>query len=576
MSLLEELEAYSKACIADAACCCVKHRWACMRFLRDVEHAGTDDLPYVFDEARAERFYAWARLHKHTKGIFAGEPIELAPIQRFIFGNVFGWVHRETGLRRFRRAYWQVGRKNAKSQSLALVGDYLLMADGEPMSEVYIGATKKAQAEIIYKETVAMLRRSPEFFRGKWHEKYSIITHPKTDSVMRALSKDDGKTGDGLSPHGGLIDEYHAHPTDEILEVINTGMIARSQPLLFVITTAGSNFGGPCYRIEYPLVEKILNPALDFDVVDYFVMVNELDHDEAGNLLDDVNDETTWIKANPIAASYNEGIANIRSKLNAAIESPEKMESFLTKNMNLWVNRTAQSYIDMEKWKARGAVDLASVDYHGADAYVGIDLSSKIDLTSAGIVIPVKYQDRWRYLVLGHSFIPEDTMHAKEKTDRVPYSAWARAGHLTVTPGEVVDYRYMTEWLLSKADELGINIREICYDPYNATHYAQELDAAGLTCVEVRQGVATLSEPTKGFREAAYQGDILHVENPLLDWAISNAVMRVDSQGNIMLDKAKSTNRIDPIASVMNAFTRALSMADTDLESYILSDDFSL
>ena len=576
MSLLEELEAYGKACIADAACCCVKHRWACMRFLRDVERAGTDDFPYVFDEARAERFYAWARLHKHTKGILAGEPIELAPIQRFIFGNVFGWVHRETGLRRFRRAYWQVGRKNAKSQSLALVGDYLLMADGEPMSEVYIGATKKAQAEIIYKETVAMLRRSPEFFRGKWYEKYSIITHPKTDSVMRALSKDDGKTGDGLSPHGGLIDEYHAHPTDEILEVINTGMIARSQPLLFVITTAGSNFGGPCYRIEYPLVEKILNPALDFDVVDYFVMVNELDHDEAGNLLDDVNDETTWIKANPIAASYDEGIANIRSKLNAAIESPEKMESFLTKNMNLWVNRTAQSYMDMEKWKARGAVDLASVDYRGADAYVGIDLSSKIDLTSAGIVIPVKYQDRWRYLVLGHSFIPEDTMHTKEKTDRVPYSAWARAGHLTVTPGEVVDYRYMTEWLLSKADELGINIREICYDPYNATHYAQELDAAGLTCVEVRQGVATLSEPTKGFREAAYQGDILHVENPLLDWAISNAVMRVDSQGNIMLDKAKSTNRIDPIASVMNAFTRALSMADTDLESYILSDDFSL
>ena len=492
MNLLEELEAYSKACIADNARCCVKHRWACVRFLRDVELAGSDDFPYVFDEARAERFYAWARLHKHTKGILAGKPIELAPIQRFIFGNVFGWVHRETGLRRFRRAYWQVGRKNAKSQSLALVGDYLLMADGEPMSEVY---------------------------------------------------KDDGKTGDGLSPHGGLIDEYHAHPTDEILEVINTGMIARSQPLLFVITTAGSNFGGPCYRIEYPLVEKILNPALDFDVVDYFVMVNELDHDEAGNLLDDVNDETTWIKANPIAASYNEGIANIRSKLNAAIESPEKMESFLTKNMNLWVNRTAQSYIDMEKWKARGAVDLASVDYHGADAYVGIDLSSKIDLTSAGIVIPVKYQDRWRYLVLGHSFIPEDTMHAKEKTDRVPYSAWARAGHLTVTPGEVVDYRYMTEWLLSKADELG---------------------------------VATLSEPTKGFREAAYQGDILHVENPLLDWAISNAVMRVDSQGNIMLDKAKSTNRIDPIASVMNAFTRALSMADTDLESYILSDDFSL
>ena len=350
MTLLEELIEYSHNCIKDTAHVCQKHRWACERFLRDVQHAKTGEFPYVFDEEKAQRFFNWAALHKHTKGVLAGEPIEFTPIQRFIFGNVYGWVHQDTGLRRFRRAYWQVARKNAKSQSLAIVGDYELMALGEPMSEVYIGATKTLQAKIIYNEVVAMLKRCP-LLTGKWHESYGAIKHPKSDSILRALSKDDGKTGDGLNPQCGLIDEYHAHPTDEILEVINTGMVARKQPLLFIITTAGNNFGGPCYRVEYPLVEKILNPAIDFDVVDYFCMVNELDRDDEGNLIDDVKNEECWIKANPIAAAYPEGLANIRSKLASALESPEKMESFLTKNMDLWVNQSELSYMDMAKWK---------------------------------------------------------------------------------------------------------------------------------------------------------------------------------------------------------------------------------
>ena len=344
MTLTDELIQYSKDCIADTRHVCQKHRWACERFITDLKKSGAKEFPYIFDEEKALRFFEWAALHKHTKGVLAGEPIEFTPIQRFIFGNVYGWVHQDTGLRRFRKAYWQVARKNAKSQSLAIVGDYELMALGEPMSEVYIGATKSMQAKIIYNEVVAMLKRCP-LLKGKWHESYGVIRHPKSDSILRALSKDDGKTGDGLNPQCGLIDEYHAHPTDEILEVINTGMVARRQPLLFIITTAGTNFGGPCYRVEYPLVEKILDPSLDFDVADYFCMVNELDRDQEGNLIDDVKDEECWVKSNPIAATYPEGLANIRSKLASALESPEKMESFLTKNMNLWVNQSAMSYM---------------------------------------------------------------------------------------------------------------------------------------------------------------------------------------------------------------------------------------
>lgn len=575
MTLTDELIQYSKDCIADTRHACQKHRWACERFLKDLKKSGTKEFPYIFDEEKALRFFEWAALHKHTKGVLAGEPIEFTPIQRFIFGNVYGWVHQATGLRRFRKAYWQVARKNAKSQSLAIVGDYEMMALGEPMSEVYIGATKSMQAKIIYNEVVAMLKRCP-LLKGKWHESYGVIRHPKSDSILRALSKDDGKTGDGLNPQCGLIDEYHAHPTDEILEVINTGMVARRQPLLFIITTAGTNFGGPCYRVEYPLVEKILDPSLDFDVADYFCMVNELDRDQEGNLIDDVKDEECWVKANPIAATYPEGLSNIRSKLASALESPEKMESFLTKNMNLWVNQSAMSYMDMAKWKERGAITEIPVDTYGRSAYVGIDLSKRIDLTAAGIILPIDVDCTVKYVVRAHGFIPEDTVAVHEKTDKVPYRAWAKAGYLTITPGDVVDYRFIEAWIHETTDDLGVNVKELCYDPYNATHFAQDFDAQGITTVEVRQGMRTLSEPTKAFREEAYRGNILHEPNPLLDWAISNAVTKRDHNENIILDKEKSTNRIDPIAAVINAFSRARVTAEEDMSDYVLSDDFSL
>lgn len=579
MKILDELFAYSHDCMKQPATCCQKHRWACLRFIKDVERSNTREFPYVFDEAKAQRFFDWARLHKHTKGILAGQYIELTPIQRFIFGNVYGWVHKDTGYRRFRKAYWQVARKNAKSQSLAIVGDYELMANGEDMSEVYIGATKSEQAKIIYDEIYAMLSRSPEFFgkKGKkWDEKYNVLTHMKTDSKLRALSKDDKKTGDGLNPQCGLIDEYHAHPTDEILAVIDSGMIARKQPLLFIITTAGTNFGGPCYRVEYPLVEKLLNPDIDFDIPEYFAMVNELDKDDKGNLIDDINDEGCWIKANPIAATYPEGIANIRSRLATAQGAPEKLADFLTKNMNIWVNQSESSYIDMAKWATRGILKDGEIDVHGCDAYIGLDLSSKIDLTSAGIVIPVEREQQMHYVIISHSFMPEATLAQKERTDKVPYRIWAQQGYLTTTPGEVVDYRFMTRWFMEVTQKLGLNIKEVCYDPYNATYYAQELEEQGLQCVEIRQGVATLSEPTKAFRECAYEGKLLHYQNPLFDWALSNAVTKVDSQGNIMLDKARSIERIDPPASAINAFVRAKANAEDDLNRYILSTEFSL
>lgn len=338
--------------------------------------------------------------------------------------------------------------------------------------------------------------------------------------------------------------------------MIDSGMVARTQPLLIIITTAGFELSYPCYRVEYQLVSKILNPAMNFNMDSYFVMINELDKDDEGKLVDDIRDETCWLKANPIACSYPEGIVSIRNRLQLALEAPEKMRDFLTKNMNVWVTQREHGYMNMEKW-ATCRKELP--DLTGLECNIGIDLSTKIDLTSIGFEFPLP---DGRYAVLSHSFMPEDTVETKRKTDKVPYDLWIDQGYITVTPGAVIDYRFVKQYILDFITDNNLIAREVCFDPYNCSQFAQELQDEGLECIEVRQGVRTLSEPTKSFRDLVYDKKILHDGNPVLEWAISNAVTKQDHNENIMLDKDKSTERIDPIASLINAHVRSIIFED--------------
>lgn len=539
---------YSHDVIDNNIISCQKHKWACQRFLKDIEREGTDEFPFLFDEEKAMKFLKWMTLFKHTKGKLQGEYIEPHPIQIFIFGNIYGWVT-ETGLRRFKKGYWQVARKNAKSQSLACVGSYEEMAFGEPMSEVYIGATKAEQAKIVWNEIKAQINQC-DFLKGKFKIAYGKIEHLKSQSFITPLSKDAGKTGDGLNVQCGIIDEYHAHKTSEIYDVLVSGTGARQQPLMMIITTAGFDLSHPCYNVEYLYVSQILDPDNPVENDEYFVMVNELDKD------DDIKDESVWEKANPILCSYEEGVNFLRGEMKAALDVPEKMRNFLTKNMNRWVDQKDNGYMMMNKWAECGIDDLP--DLQGKDCYVGIDLSKKIDLTSVGFEFPL---DDGSFLILSHSFIPEDTLEEKRKTDKVDYDLWVKQGWITTTNGAVVDYRYIMTYITKQADKYGFNIKEICYDPYNATQFAQEMDNEGYECVEIRQGVKTLSEPTKNFRELVYSKKVKHNKNPVLTWAIGNAVTKQDHNENIMLDKDKSSNRIDPIAAVINAHTRAMVVA---------------
>jgi len=560
MDLKQELADYCQDVLNDKPLSCIKHKWACMRFLRDIEKENTEDFPFIFKPEKAERFFKWCSLFKHTKGVLTGQHISLAPILKFIFGNVYGWYHKDTGYRRFNKLYWQVARKNAKSQMLALVGSYELMAfneTGEEMQEIYCAATKSEQARIVFDETKAMLNRCKEL-KPYYKVAYSKIIHIRSNSFMRVLNEEDRKTGDGLNPQCGIIDEYHSHGTSEMYDIIDSGMGARSQPLIAVITTAGFDLNKPCFRVEYQMISKVLDPDLAVEMDNYMIMVNELDKDENGELKDDIKDPACWIKANPIICTYPEGIKYIKDRLKEALEQPEKLRNFLTKNMNIWVHLTEISYLSSARWNKCKVEELP--DITGKSCYIGIDFSSKIDLTSISFVIPLGD----KYVVLSHSFISEDYLQQKIKTDKVPYELWVKQGWITVLNGSVVDAFEAIE--VSRQlfiEKYNLYVEEWCLDPWCAGQIMGRLADDGDVVIEIRQGPKTLSEPTKDFRDMVFSEKIIHDGNPVLAWAVSNAIVdSVDRNENIILSKKKSTERIDPIASVINAHTRAMTFEE--------------
>ena len=546
-----------------------------MRFLNDLERQATDGFPYVFNEEKANRFLTWMTFFKHTKGPLAGQKKIPEPIEKFIFGNIFGWVHQNTGYRRFRKAYWQVAKKNAKSQDLAITGLYGLAADGEPYSEVYIAATKKEQTRYVWGEA-DLISKACEDLNGKIITKFyepimsKAILHPKSGSFFSRLSNEDKKKGDGANPHFGLIDEYHQHDTTEHYDTLSSGMKTRKQPLLFIITTAGKNLNFPCYREEYKYVSDILDPDCTEVYNDrYFAMVNELDVDDEGNLVDDINDESCWPKANPIVCLTPEGMDSIRDEVKTAQDKSEKMADVLTKTFDVWINKGANAYFNYAKWKAcamghkRPMPDLSKYE-----CYIGVDLTSKIDLAAIAFIFDIKngYEaalpDGTMFsmppesvAVLSHTFMPQSAFDMRVKTGKFPWQLWKDQQWITVTPGEVIDDRFISKYIDDEIKRNKYNAKLCGYDMYNATQFANVMaDDYGYTPVIVRQGIPTLHEPTKTLREYTYGGKIIHCDNPVLNMAAKNAVTRSDHNKNMMLDKETSFENIDPLAAVIDGF----------------------
>lgn len=534
--------------------------WGIRRFLKDL-----DNPNYWVDWKGLAEFQRWSRMFKHTKGVLAGKPISLEPFALYFVTNILFFKMKGSEQRRYRESYIQIARKNAKTQLLVLIATYVAFLSPE-MEEIPITGYTKEQSDILFNEMatllprVAMLNKSPK----KYSHANGKITVVNNGSVIRPLSREARRYGEGTSPSFAIVEEYHTHPNDEIVEVQRTGVMARPNSMIAFITTAGLNLSSPCYSF-YQYCSRIVNPDDDMENDDIFVGIYELDEG------DDINDESNWVKANPLLTSYEAGLESLRSIFKLAQDQPDKMRSFLTKNMNLWVDATEDGYMELKRWNACEVIKEETEEFkQGSSLYVGLDLSSTTDLTSVGMV----YVKNGKYLVEQHSYVPEEKFAERMARDRVRYDMFVQQGLMTKTPGTVVDYNYLKEHVLETARVQGIV--EVCYDKWNATHLAQDMQNEGLNMVEIPQSISQLSEPTKRFREAVYEGKIMHNGDQLLRWSMSNAVVRKDPQENIMVSKKESRDRIDPVAAILNAFSRArYDDLSIDLNEYIASDDFS-
>lgn len=548
---------------------CLRERQACQRHLDDLERQGTEEFPWVFDETRADRIFRWfENTCRHVRGPYSGQLIKLLPFQKFDLGCLFGWVHKDTGQRRFKKSFNMRARGNVKSTEMSGIALFGMCGDcvyppGHPelrqyeqSPEVECAAVDEQQARRVWQDAKTMGEASPDI-RKHLRLRRTYIEHQTRGGWLRPLSKET-KNKDSGAPCIVIIDEYHAHPTSAIHDVLYSGFGKRMQSLMAIITTAGQDAeNSPCKK-EYDICCRILDGELKAD--HYFVMIRELDKG------DDPHDETLWVKANPVLQEDNEYSRILRQQIreehDLAFDSgdPDKIREWLIKRVNLWQADSEQKYMSglMDRWKA-AAVPLEEFrePIKGRPVWVGADLSKRIDLTALGFVWQL---EDGKFAVAAHGFMPENTAARHEHTDRVPYRAWAQAGWCTLTPGDVTDDDALIEYLKAREREDGVKAQEFCLDPYAGWQVVKKLQADGYTCVEIPQRMNQLSEPTKRFRELLLQGKLIHDGSPLLTWAVSNAVEISDTKGNIMLSKRNKddSQRIDPLAAIINAFARAM------------------
>ena len=556
MTVKNRLIRYATDCISGKIISCKKHKQACSRFLRDVKREESGEASFYWDDQEAQKIIKWFSFLRHSKGVLAGKPIKLTDWQQFHLCQLYGWRRKEDGYKRFKKSFVEVARKNAKSQEEAGVALYEISVQATKNKEVYeyyTAGVKRKQSKIVFEEAKLMLNGSP--LKKKFKLTKSAVTHIKTGSYIEALSKDDGQNGDGTNPAGLIVDEYHQHKTTEFLD-LGLGSNTK-ESLLMIITTAGMDLTYPCYTQEYNYCSKVLDPNVDVDNDEYLIDIMEIDPG------DDISNEDNWKKANPIRMTYPAGRDKIRGDYKVATEIPEKMIAFLTKMLNMWVQQKENGYMNMGKWK-KCEVKKLPIDIKGRPVYVGFDMSAKIDLTSVAFVIPYRNgkmdqtgREITEYIVLSHSFIPnQEKLMERVFKDKVPYDAWERQGFITITNSEIVDQNVVMDYVLNFCKENELDIQTLCFDPANASKLMIDLSDEGYIVEEVYQSHKSLNEATQGFREEVFMGTVCYLYNPVLNYSMSNAVIKKNN-GLIKIDKDATTKRIDPVDATLCGYKLA-------------------
>jgi phage terminase large subunit-like protein len=560
---------YAQAVVAGEIPACKWTRLACQRQLDDIDRATSDDWPWVFDPDRAARPCEFIELLPHIKGKWAreGRRITLEPWQCFMLTTVFGWIHRETGLRRFLEFYEEVPRKNAKSTIGSGLLLFMLAADGEHGAECYTAATTRDQARIVFDDARAMAERTPDLrtYLGVAIMQHSLtVAHTASKAAPLAA---EGSTLDGLNVHFALLDELHAHKTRAVYDVIDTARGAREQSLLGTITTAGTDRSNICYERRTHLT-KILEGVIRDDRV--FGVIYTIDDG------DDPFDPACWAKANP-----NFRVSVLPDDMAAAAKKAEAMPSalnnFLTKRLNVWVSGESP-WMDMRAWDRCGELALRDLSpYHGAKAWIGLDLAQKKDFAAVSLVFEADflvpgpdgvYVPERKWCVCTRLYLNE---LAIQESGNAHLSGWARQGYVQVTDGDITDFDVVADDLRQLCRNF--DVQEIAFDPALSMYFAGKLIEEGLPLVEITQRAMFFTPPLIQVENLVLEKKLRHDGNPVMTWMVSNLVVKVSKFNELRAPtKERPENKIDgPIAMLM-ALGRALATQDSgNLDDFINS-----
>ena len=499
----------------------------------------------ALDEQKAQRVIRFIECLRHTKGEFHGKPFHLLPWQRKVVSDVFGTVRDEDpSMRQFSSAYIEIPKKNGKSELGAAVALNMLANDDEWKAEVYSCASDRQQAGIVFDVAVDMVKQSPAL-----RKRIKIIPSTKrmvfqpTGSIYQVLSSEVA-TKHGLNVSACIFDELHTQPTRKLFDVMTQGSgDARKQPLFFFLTTAGTDRNSICWEVHQKAVDILEGRKRD---PRFYPVVFGLPETE------NWKSEKNWHKANP-SLGHTIGMDKVRDAYHKAIESPADENMFRQLRLNQWVKQSVR-WMPMDKWDECGAAfDISMLD--GRVCYAGLDLASTSDLTTIVLVFPPDTEDE-PYFVLPFFWLPDETLELRVRRDHVMYDVWEKQEFIQTTEGNVVHYGFIEQCIIHLSEKY--NIREIAYDRWNAAMMVQALEDDGFTMVPFGQGFRDMSPPTKELMRLVLEHRIAHGGHPVLRWNMDNAFVKTDPAGNLKIDKAKSTEKVDGGVALVMALDRAM------------------
>jgi phage terminase large subunit-like protein len=539
---------YAEEVHAKRILACIEVRQACKRFLDDLKRSASASYRWKYDDVKAHRFCRFFEGFQHYKNDFRGhaqrgERFKLEPWQLFGLCNIFGWVDKKTGTRRFTEVYWEVPRKNGKTPMAAGVGLYCLAADNEFGAEVFTGAaTMQAATEGLFLAAQQMAEKSATFREafGVWVNAKSIVIQARNASFKPLKAKPQ----DGPSPHCVLADEYHEYKTDRLIDWARTGMTARRQPLLFEITTAGTNIASPCYARHLEAQE---------------VLAGRRVNDRLWCVIYTVDKGIKWDSKKAILmANPNYGISvnpeQIEHDQEQAKQSTLRQSEFKTKNLNIWVNQ-ASPWMNMHKWDAC-AERLKIEDFATEECKAGVDLASRRDTVSTVRMFRREIDGKKHFYCFMRHYLNEQQIRDPRNTH---YQAWVEKGYLTETEGDVTSYLQVRDDLL--ADSVSLVMKELVFDPFHAAPFIQFLRERGdwnpsCEIVDLKQNEEQQSIPMKEFEAAVYEGRFHFDGNPVMTWMISNTAVKVSERDNWRPIRKHIEQKIDGTIAILLAFAR--------------------